>query len=81
MRVAVSVIIANLVLPPMLVSLREAEPSIQIEIVASDLNQNLLRRDADLAIRMVDPKQNALIARKLGNAPIGRNYPRGVELG
>lgn len=70
-RVAASVIVANLVLPPMLASLREAEPNIQIEIVASDLVQNLLRRDADLAIRMVDPTQNALIARKLGNAPIG----------
>lgn len=70
-RVAASVIVANLVLPPMLASLREAEPNIQIEIVASDLVQNLLRRDADLAIRMVNPTQNALIARKLGNAPIG----------
>lgn len=70
-RVAASVIVANLVLPPIFARLREAEPNIQIEIVASDLNQNLLRRDADVAIRMIDPTQNALIARKLGSAPIG----------
>lgn len=70
-RVAASVIVANLVLPPIVASLRQAEPNIQIEIVASDLTQNLLRRDADLAIRMVDPAQNALIARRLGDAPIG----------
>jgi DNA-binding transcriptional LysR family regulator len=70
-RITASVIVANLLLPPILVALREAEPSIQIEIVASDLAQNLLRRDADLAIRMFNPTQNALIARKLGEAPIG----------
>lgn len=70
MRVAASVIVANLVLPPILASLRDAEPDIQVEIVASDLARNLLRRDADLAIRMGDPTQNALVARKLGDAPI-----------
>ena len=70
-RITASVIVANLLLPPILVELRDAEPSIQIEIVASDLSQNLLRRDADIAIRMFDPTQNALIARKLGEAPIG----------
>lgn len=70
-RITAAVIVANLMLPAVLVALREAEPSIQVEIVASDLTQNLLRRDADIAIRMIDPAQNALIARKLGEAPIG----------
>lgn len=70
-RITASVIVANLMLPPILAALRQAEPSIQIEIVASDTNQNLLRRDADIAIRMADPTQNALIARKLGETPMG----------
>ncbi|MEO3385098.1 LysR family transcriptional regulator [Mesorhizobium sp. CAU 1741] len=70
-RITASVIVANLMLPPILAALRQAEPTIQIEIVASDTNQNLLRRDADIAIRMTDPTQNALIARKLGDTPIG----------
>jgi DNA-binding transcriptional LysR family regulator len=70
-RITASVIVANLILPPLLASLRQSEPSIQLEIVASDANQNLLRRDADIAIRMADPTQNALIARKLGHTPIG----------
>lgn len=70
-RITASVIVANLMLPPILAALRQAEPSIQIEIVASDTNQNLLRRDADIAIRMADPTQNALIARKLGDTPMG----------
>lgn len=70
-RITASVIVANLMLPPIVATLRQAEPSIQIEIVASDTNQNLLRRDADIAIRMADPTQNALIARKLGDTPMG----------
>lgn len=69
-RITASVIVANLMLPPILAALRQAEPSIQVEVVASDTNQNLLRRDADIAIRMADPTQNALIARKLGDTPI-----------
>lgn len=70
-RVTASVVVANLVLPQLVVALRQAEPQIQIEIVASDLTQNLLRRDADIAIRMAEPTQTALLARKLGEAPIG----------
>lgn len=70
-RLTSSVMVANMWLPPILSELRTAEPNIQIELVPSDLNQNLLRRDADIAIRMVDPTQDALIARKLGEAPVG----------
>ncbi len=70
-RITASVIVANLMLPPILAAFRQVEPTIQVEIVASDANQNLLRRDADIAIRMVDPTQNALIARKLGQSPLG----------
>tara|TARA_R110002124_G_scaffold53247_2_gene152704 strand:- start:48 stop:929 length:882 start_codon:yes stop_codon:yes gene_type:complete len=76
-RITASVIVANLILPPILAALRQAEPSIQIEIVASDTNQNLLRRDADIAIRMADPTQNALIAHKLGDTPMGLFATRG----
>lgn len=64
-RITASTVVANLPLPPVLVALREAEPSIHVELVASDLAQNLLRRDADIALRMFDPTKNALIARKL----------------
>ncbi|MCJ2059227.1 LysR family transcriptional regulator [Methylobacterium sp. J-048] len=76
-RITASVIVANLLLPPILADLRAAEPRIQIELVASDQVQNLLRRDADIAIRMVDPTQNALFARRLGEAPLGLFGTRG----
>lgn len=70
-RITASAMVANFWLPPMLAALRIVEPGIQIELVASDLNQNLLRRDAEIAIRMADPTESALIARKLGEAPVG----------
>ncbi|HTM81244.1 LysR family transcriptional regulator [Asticcacaulis sp.] len=70
-RLTASVVVSNLILPPIIAQLRAAEPLIQIEIVASDASQNLLRRDADIALRMFDPTQNALIARKLGDTPLG----------
>lgn len=70
-RVAASVVVSNLVLPPMIAALRQVEPGIQIEIVASDEAQNLLRRDADIAIRMFEPTQKSLIARKIGESPLG----------
>ncbi len=70
-RITASVVVSNLILPPVIAQLRREEPMIQVEIVASDLSQNLLRRDADIALRMFDPTQNALIARKLGDTPLG----------
>lgn len=76
-RVTASVVVANLMLPPILARLRREEPRIQVEVVASDATQNLLRRDADLAVRMVAPTQNALIARRIGVSPIGLFATRG----
>ena len=70
-RITASVIVANLMLPSIVASLRQAEPDIQVELVASDQTQNLLRRDADIAIRMVDPVQGPLVARRLGDTKIG----------
>lgn len=70
-RITASVVMSNLILPPVIAALRRDEPLIEIEIVASDQSQNLLRRDADIAIRMFDPTQGPLIARKLGETPLG----------
>lgn len=70
-RITASVVVSNLILPSIIADLRQTEPLIQVEIVASDASQNLLRRDADIALRMFHPTQNALIARKLGDTPLG----------
>ncbi len=55
------------ILPPILKRLREAEPGITIEVVASNSIRDLRRREADIAIRSVRPVDPDLIARKLSD--------------
>lgn len=69
-RIAASEIVAAHVLPEMLARLGTEEPGIEVEIVASNQVENLLRRDADIAIRMVQPAQNELVARKVTDIPL-----------
>src|SRR5215217_2079811 len=53
-------------LRPTETALRLALPQVQVELVASNEVSNLLRREADIALRMVQPQQASLIARRLG---------------
>jgi DNA-binding transcriptional LysR family regulator len=69
-RITASQVVAAYLLPPVLVALQQEEPGIQIELVASNQLSNLLRREADIAVRMVRPEQASLVARKLGEVPI-----------
>ncbi len=69
-RISTSEVAATWLLPPVLAALHEAEPGIQVELVASNALSNLLRREADIAVRMVRPAQTSLIARKLGEVAI-----------
>lgn len=69
-RITASEIVAAFVLPPILARLGEEEPGIEVEIVASNQVENLLRRDADIAIRMVKPAQNELVIRKVADLPL-----------
>ncbi len=70
-RITATEIVAAFVLPDLVRQLATRHPEIQIEVVASNQISNLLEREADIAIRMVRPTQSALIARHLGNWPIG----------
>lgn len=70
-RLTASEIIGCEVLPPLLAEFGRSHPRIAIELALSDRNQNLLRGDADIAIRMVRPEQAALLARKIGQVRIG----------
>ena len=69
-RLSTSDVAAVWLIPAVLVRLQAEEPGIQIELVASNALTNLLRREADIAVRMVRPVQSSLIARKLGEIPI-----------
>lgn len=70
-RVTASEIFSAYVLPAILCTLRESHPEIQIELVASNTLENLLERDADIALRMLRPRQTALVARRLADQPLG----------
>ena len=60
--------------------MRQALPAVQVELVSSDAVANLLRREADIALRMVAPRQASLIARRIGKVAVGayahRDYLR-----
>ena len=47
------------------------ELRIELELALSDHNADLLRRDADIAVRMARPTQQALVARRIGIVEIG----------
>ncbi len=65
-RLTTSEIMGSEVLPPLIAEFRRLHPYIDIELNLDDRQQDLLRRDADIALRMTRPTQTALIARKVG---------------
>jgi len=65
-RVTASDIVGAEVLPPILTDFREAWPQVAIELALSNHQEDLLRRDADIAVRMARPVQGALFARRIG---------------
>ena len=70
-RITASTPVAVQLMPPLLARLRLAFPDIQVELVSSNQVSNLLRREADIAVRMVRPEQGSLVARKIGNVGVG----------
>jgi DNA-binding transcriptional LysR family regulator len=70
-RISASEIIGHEVLPPILTGLREKHPALAFELILSNQIEDILRRDADIAIRMARPTQAALVARLIGRKEIG----------
>jgi DNA-binding transcriptional LysR family regulator len=70
-RITASEVVGAEVLPSILASLRESHPEIVIELVLNNRNENLLSREADVAVRMNRPTQKALVARRIGNIELG----------
>lgn len=70
-RITASQPAACYLLPPILAKMRLELPDIQVELVSSNEVSNLLRREADIAVRMVQPDQATLIAKKLGQVEVG----------
>lgn len=63
--ITVSTLYASERLPPILATLRHEAPALRIRIVASNELSDLMRREADIAIRHVRPVEPDLTARKV----------------
>jgi len=70
-RIAASEIIGCEVLPSILAGFRRKHPHIELELTLNNRNEDLLRREADIAVRMNRPTQNALVTRRIGKTIIG----------
>jgi len=70
-RISASEVVSTWVLPRILVEARRRWPRIDLELVADNAPANLLRRDADVAVRMFRPTQQELVARKVADAAMG----------
>lgn len=70
-RISASQPVACFVLPGVLAQMRLVLPDVQVELVASNAVSNLLRREADIALRMVQPDQASLITKRIGKVSIG----------
>ncbi len=70
-RVSVSEVIGVEVMPAVLAGLRERHPDITVELVLTNAVQDLLHREADLAVRMTRPLQEQLVARRVGAVELG----------
>lgn len=75
-RVSASEVVGVEVLPPILATLRERHPELVIELALSNAVEDLLRRDADIAVRMVEPSQEALVVKRLGTITLGLHAHR-----
>jgi DNA-binding transcriptional LysR family regulator len=70
-RIGASEVVGIEHLPPILARLRALHPGLTLELVLSDSVEDLLRREADVAVRMVEPAQDALVSRRVGTIPLG----------
>lgn len=70
-RVTASVMMASYHLPSIIADLRAETPEIQIELVASDTSENLIYREADVAVRMYRPDQLDVVTKYLGEVELG----------
>ena len=75
-RVTASEVMAAEVLPPIVGELRQQQPALKVELVATNRVQDLLRREADIAVRMTAPLQGELVARRVGAVELGLHAHR-----
>lgn len=75
-RITASDVIGIEALPPIIAELRDEHPDLVLELVLTDRVQDLLRREADIAVRMARPRQESLVARRVGQIELGLHAHR-----
>ena len=70
-RITVSEVYATHVVAPLAAQWLAEQPDLEIELSVSNRAENLLRRDADIAVRFFRPEQDDVIALHVGNTELG----------
>jgi DNA-binding transcriptional LysR family regulator len=70
-RITASQAVGTHHLPAILTRLRRAQPGLHFELVLNDDLDDLLQRQADIAIRMAQPEQKSLVAKRVGFVRLG----------
>lgn len=70
-RITTSQTFAVHFLPHWVAELMQAEPGLDIELRATQVIENLLRCDADIAVRFARPLQDGVIAQRIGQVFVG----------
>jgi len=70
-RITASDIVGVEVLPPILTGFHEAHPDVALELALTNRQEDLIRRESDIAVRMARPTQGALLARRVGAVRLG----------
>lgn len=88
-RITASVFMSHYVMPAIITDLRQSDPGIDVVLVPSDDSENLLFREADIAVRMYSPTQLELIRRHICDLDIAtyatrdyiarKGFPRNFE--
>ncbi|BCK76813.1 lysR family transcriptional regulator [Acetobacter aceti NRIC 0242] len=70
-RISVAEFVGIEIMPLLLASLRDSHPELELELVLSNENADLLGQEVDIAIRMHRPCQGALVTKRVGCIPLG----------
>jgi len=70
-RISASDVLGVEVLPAMLATLRAAHSRLALELSLTNRNEDLLRHEADIAVRMARPTQMAIVATRVGVVSLG----------
>ena len=70
-RITASEVYATHVVAPLVARMLSEQPELEIELSVSNQAENLLRREADIAVRFFRPEQDGLITMHVGDTELG----------